>query len=87
MTPQSEDTHYAFSQSDDVGRALTKCTVNNSAAYLKSALEPHMRILDVGCGPGSITIDLAKRVVFGHVIGVDTEVAVVTLEKARAQAA
>lgn len=30
-----------------------------------------MKILDVGCGPGSITVDLAKRVRRGHVTGVD----------------
>ncbi|EMD41325.1 hypothetical protein CERSUDRAFT_109925 [Gelatoporia subvermispora B] len=30
-----------------------------------------MSILDVGCGPGTITIDLATRVPRGHVIGVD----------------
>jgi SAM-dependent methyltransferase len=32
---------------------------------------PHMSILDVGCGPGSITIDLARKVPQGHVVGVE----------------
>ncbi|KAL0487018.1 methyltransferaseS [Acrasis kona] len=31
-----------------------------------------MTILDVGCGPGTITIDLAELVPHGHVIGIDT---------------
>jgi SAM-dependent methyltransferase len=30
-----------------------------------------MRLLDVGCGPGSITLDLAARLAPGEVVGVD----------------
>jgi SAM-dependent methyltransferase len=30
-----------------------------------------MKILDVGCGPGTITVDLADRVPDGHVTGID----------------
>jgi ribosomal protein L11 methylase PrmA len=30
-------------------------TAANSARFLIDHLQPHMRILDVGCGPGSIT--------------------------------
>jgi SAM-dependent methyltransferase len=36
-----------------------------------------MSLLDVGCGPGTITTDLAARVAPGPVIGVDREPAVV----------
>ncbi|CAG7989746.1 unnamed protein product [Penicillium salamii] len=43
---------------------------NNSASYLLPHLQPNMGILDVGCGPGSITIDLARKVPLGHVVGV-----------------
>jgi SAM-dependent methyltransferase len=32
-----------------------------------------MRVLDVGCGPGTITVDLARRVAPGSVVGVDRE--------------
>ncbi|KAJ5101331.1 hypothetical protein NUU61_003553 [Penicillium alfredii] len=46
-------------------------TVTNSAPYLLPHLQPYMSILDVGCGPGSISIDLAQRVPSGHVIGVE----------------
>ncbi|QUW19409.1 class I SAM-dependent methyltransferase [Agrococcus sp. Marseille-Q4369] len=61
-------------------------TIENSAAYLAPILEPGMRILDVGCGPGSITIDLARRVGdAGHVVGIDASAEVV--EHARRAAA
>ncbi|SDS55522.1 methyltransferase domain-containing protein [Agrococcus carbonis] len=61
-------------------------TVANSAAYLSPLVEPGMRILDVGCGPGSITIDLARRVGdAGLVVGIDASAEVV--ETARAAAA
>jgi ubiquinone/menaquinone biosynthesis C-methylase UbiE len=36
-----------------------------------------MRLLDVGCGPGTITLDLAARVAHGWTVGVDREAGVV----------
>ena len=38
---------------------------------LSPLLRPGMRLLDVGCGPGSITAGLAKRVAPGETIGID----------------
>ena len=37
-------------------------TAENSAGYLLPLLPPGMRLLDVGCGPGTITMDLADLV-------------------------
>jgi SAM-dependent methyltransferase len=37
-----------------------------------------MKLLDVGCGPGTITIDLAARVAPGTVVGIDREPAGIT---------
>src|SRR5690625_5499815 len=36
-------------------------TAANSAAYLLEYLEAGMDVLDVGCGVGTITVDLATR--------------------------
>jgi SAM-dependent methyltransferase len=44
-------------------------SVADSAAFVLGRLEPHHRLLDVGCGPGSISLDLASRVRW--VVGVD----------------
>lgn len=46
-------------------------TAQNSCAYLLPHLAPGMRVLDVGCGPGSITLDLAEVVAPGEVTGVE----------------
>lgn len=47
-------------------------TASNSAAYLLPHLAPHHIILDIGCGPGSITLGFAKYARDGAVWGVDT---------------
>lgn len=60
-------------------------TVENSAAYLEPELRPGRSVLDVGCGPGTITVDMADRVAPGHVLGVDPSAEV--LELARRNAA
>ncbi len=44
-------------------------------------------MLDIGCGPGSITLDLARRVAPGRVIGVDASEAVLVEARAAAEEA
>lgn len=62
---------YANDHSSAVMRTHSWRTVENSAPYLKPHIKPDMTILDVGCGPGSITVDLASLVPKGRVIGVE----------------
>jgi ubiquinone/menaquinone biosynthesis C-methylase UbiE len=85
MPEDRETAVYTHGHHESVLRSHTWRTAANSAAYLLGSLEPHMRILDIGCGPGTITADLAALVPDGHVTGVDREPAV--LERARAAAA
>ena len=54
----------------------------DSAAYLLPHLNAGMDLLDVGCGPATITADLAERVAPGRVVGLDA--ASGALEAARA---
>ena len=42
-----------------------------AAAFLLPHLRPGMRLVDCGCGPGAITVDLAQAVTPGEVIGID----------------
>ncbi|MFE9684417.1 class I SAM-dependent methyltransferase [Streptomyces sp. NPDC006285] len=76
---------YTHGHHESVLRSHTWRTAANSAGYLLGSLEPHMRILDIGCGPGTITADLAELVPDGHVTGVDHAPGI--LDRARATAA
>lgn len=62
---------YLHGHSDAVMKSHTWRTVENSAPHLAPRLEPGQRLLDVGCGPGTITVDLARRLAPGDVVGVD----------------
>jgi ubiquinone/menaquinone biosynthesis C-methylase UbiE len=47
-------------------------TAADSAAYLLPRLREGLRVLDIGCGPGTITLDLAEAVgTTGEVIGIE----------------
>jgi SAM-dependent methyltransferase len=46
-------------------------TAEADAAFLLPHLKPHHHILDIGCGPGSITTGFAKYVLEGTVTGID----------------
>lgn len=71
MTRKSQET-YTHGHAESVLRSHTWRTVDNSAAYLAGRLRPGSDVLDVGCGPGTITVDLAGRVAPGRVVGVDS---------------
>lgn len=62
---------YTHGHHESVLRAHSWRTAENSAAYLLPHLQDGWRVLDVGSGPGTITIDLARRVRPGLVVGVD----------------
>ncbi|WP_108717824.1 MULTISPECIES: methyltransferase domain-containing protein [Miniimonas] len=64
--------HYIHGHSESVLRNHTWRTAENSAAYLLDDLGPGLDLLDVGCGPGTITVDLAERVSPGRVVGIDS---------------
>ncbi len=80
-----ESAVYTHGHHESVLRSHTWRTAANSAGYLLDSLLPHMHILDVGCGPGTITADLAALVPEGQVTGLDYSPDV--LEQARATAA
>jgi SAM-dependent methyltransferase len=62
---------YTHGHAASVLRSHANRTVDNSAAYLIPWLRPGVRLLDVGCGPGTITVDIAQRVAPGQVVGIE----------------
>ena len=75
---------YTHGHDESVLRSHRWRTAENSAAYLLPHLHSGMDLLDVGCGPGTITIDLARRTAPGKTVGIDSATAVI--DQARAAA-
>jgi len=66
-----EQAIYSHGHHSSVVQSHAKRTAQTSAAFLLPYIKPHYTILDVGCGPGSITVDFAALVPEGKVIGGD----------------
>src|SRR5438270_13949988 len=64
---------YTHGHHESVLRSHAWRTAENSAGYLLDSLQPGQELLDVGCGPCTITIDLAERVAPGRVVGIDSQ--------------
>ena len=56
---------------DEWSRAVFGRRTGQVAAFLAPHLRAGMRLLDCGCGPGSITVNLARAVAPGEAIGID----------------
>ncbi len=78
------DTTYSHGHAEGVLRSHRWRTAANSAAYLLPHLVPGADLLDVGCGPGTITRDLARAVAPGRVVGIDAAPSVVAEARERA---
>ena len=63
-------------------RRLHRFTAETDAAYLLPHLKAGMRLLDIGCGPGNISVGLASAVDPGEVYGIDMAVSQVELATA-----
>ncbi|KAJ2965440.1 hypothetical protein NUW54_g14118 [Trametes sanguinea] len=67
----SKQAVYTHGHHESVLRSHSWRTAENSAAYLLPYLKPNMTLLDIGCGPGTITADFAKILSKGHVTGLE----------------
>jgi ubiquinone/menaquinone biosynthesis C-methylase UbiE len=66
-------TNYQFGYDRNILKVLKSRNVDDSAEFLLPFLKPDMKLLDCGCGPGSVTIGFAKILNKGSVVGVDIE--------------
>lgn len=73
------DEVYSHGHHSSVTSAHATRRATDSAGYLLGHLAPGMDLLDVGCGPGSITADFAALLDPGRVIGMDQSADVVAL--------
>ena len=62
-------------------------SLERHAPRLRPHLRPGLRVLDLGCGPGSITLGIAERVAPGEVVAVDRDASQVEATAAAARAA
>lgn len=85
-TQDASTATYTMGYSDDFQKLLRRRNAGSSAAHLLPHLEPGMRVLDFGCGPGTISVGLAKAVEPGELFGVDMEASQIETAQAAAEA-
>ncbi|MDQ3384910.1 MAG: methyltransferase domain-containing protein [Actinomycetota bacterium] len=69
--PEPPADTYTHGHAEPVLRSHRWRTAENSAGYLLDHLRSGMDLLDVGCGPGTLTVDLARRTAPGRTVGID----------------
>ena len=81
----TDDQQYLHGHHESLIRSFSTRTATNSATFLLSHLRPGLHLLDVGCGPGTLTASLAAYVAPTRVMAVDAERSMGPLVKAEAE--
>ncbi len=76
---ESSTPAYTMGYAEEFERFLRRRTADTHAGYLLPHLKPGMRMLDIGCGPGTISVGLAGAVDPGEFFGVDMDASQVDL--------
>jgi ubiquinone/menaquinone biosynthesis C-methylase UbiE len=71
MSDPRAGTERPYQTDEEWSRAVHARRTGQAAAFLMPHLRSGMRLIDCGCGPGSITVDLARAVAPAEAIGVD----------------
>ena len=86
MTSNTSGTpDYTSGFSEVYVRYQMRHTAESSAAHLLPYVRPGLRVLDFGCGPGSISVGLARAVERGELHGVDMETSQVEIARSVAE--
>ena len=64
---------YTMGYGEEMLETQLRATAENSAKFLLPYLRPGLRVLDFGCGPGTISVGLARATAPGEMHGVDME--------------
>ena len=84
--PNSSTPTYTMGYSEDFQKLLRRRNAEANAAHLLPHLKPGMRVLDFGCGPGTISVGLAKAIEPGEFCGIDIEESQIQIARAAAEA-
>ncbi len=85
MEDMSSGAVYTHGHAESVLRSHRTRTAENSAGYLLPHLRPGLALLDIGSGPGTITVDLAARVAPGRLTAVEISEAALAITRAEVQ--
>ena len=82
----SSTSSYTMGYSEEFRQLLDRRSAETHAKHLLPYLKPGLRVLDFGCGPGTITVGLGKAVEPGEVHGIDMEESQIGLARSAAKA-
>jgi ubiquinone/menaquinone biosynthesis C-methylase UbiE len=83
-SPGARRDQYACGYAPSTVAALARRRAAQQAAFFLPHLRRGMRILDCGCGPGAMTVELAEVVAPGLAVGLDIEPGQLAVGRARA---
>src|SRR5437016_343614 len=67
----AREDQYQLRGSGSATDLMAKRTISEHAAFLMPYLRPGMRLVDCGCGPGTMTIGFAEFLKPAEVVGLD----------------
>ena len=85
-TPEASTPTYTMGYGPEFRKLLERRNAAVTAAHLLPRLEHGMRLLDLGCGPGTISVGLAEAVAPGELHGIDMEESQIEMARAAARA-
>ena len=83
---ESNKSPYSMGYSEEFLRLLTRRNADKVAFHLLPHLKSGMKLLDVGCGPGTISVGLAEAVAPGELYGIDVESSQIAMAESAAKA-
>lgn len=78
---QPSNSTYTQGHSASVIASHSSRTIHNSAAFLTPHIKPNFTVVDLGCGPGTITCGFSSLLPQGKVIGIDASNSVIQQAK------
>ena len=85
-TRETSTPAYTMGYGPEFHKMLARRNAAVHAEHLRPHLRPDLRLLDVGCGPGAISVGLAEVVAPGEMHGIDMEESQIEMARAAALA-